>query len=59
MDPKKDFEKAFDHYWYKKKPFNKRIRDSMEDEEEICALFFETLNEIGMLDKCYPIQEVK
>jgi hypothetical protein len=56
---KKDFQKAFVLYWYHKKPIHRRLIDSMSDEEKVCALFFETLNEHGMLDKLYPINKIK
>ena len=57
-EAKVDFMKAWNYYWYKKKPFHRRLCDSMEDEADVCALFFETLNELGMLDECYPIGKV-
>ena len=43
------FEKGFEEYWYKKKSLSQRIVDSLEDEEKICALFFETLNDLELL----------
>lgn len=55
MNMKHDFEKAFEEYWYKFKPIGARLRDSMSEEERICANFFGVLNSIGMLDKVYPI----
>ena len=52
---REDFEKAFEHYWYVKKKWTSRLTDSIEEEERICLDFFDVLNEIGMLDKVYPI----
>ena len=54
----KEFNKFFDHYWYKNKSISERLLDSMETEMLVCAKFFETLNELGQLDKCYPITKL-
>lgn len=51
---KADFNKMFDLYWYQKKALHRRLCDSMDAEREVCALFFETLNDYGILDKVYP-----
>lgn len=50
---REDFNKAWMHYWYHKKSLSRRLQDSMDDEQEVCALFMETLNDLGMLDKAY------
>ena len=51
-----DFDKAFTHYWYHRKKWTRRLSDDMSREHSICLEFFATLNEIGMLDKIYPME---
>jgi hypothetical protein len=59
MTIQEDFDKMFKLYWYDMKPLHRRLCDSQQDEKEVCALFFETLNQFGMLDKTYPIKKLR